>query len=117
MNLNKADIVARYQQLKTDIRAQVESNDAVCQNGERVEVSQDFSLDRVIIKAGSAFDDDPKTEDSIQLTKLGGGERYTEFEEEVGCFIFKRTNTMMTYHQFSQTQGGFSTSQVTFPVS
>ena len=93
------------------------------QDGDRFELTQDVSMPldgkNVVVKKGSAFDNDIKTRDTITVQSQEGNvaqsDKFEHFSEKRG-FIFKRDQEMLEV-TYSDRQGmGFSNNSITFEV-
>lgn len=117
---------ARYNQLKSDLKKAAQNPKAkelITQTGDRFEVTQDFALNsdggRLIIKAGTAFDDDIKTRDTITVESRNGNsvarDSFENYSERKG-WPFKRDQEFLKVTYSDQSLGGFSTNSTTFEL-
>ncbi len=115
---SKSESLAQYQGLKSRITQASETpGSGVQRNGDRLEVTRHLrTSDEVIIRAGSAVDDDPKTSDTIKLEQVVDGHlqqtSFTHYSEPRG-WLFKRDQEFLKVQVSQDTLGGFSTLGVT----
>jgi hypothetical protein len=121
---NKTQAVERYDTLKTTLeKASKSNNDIFSQKGDRFELTQNVSVpidgQDVVIKKGSAFDNDIKTKDTIstEIRTPDGvqADTYEHYSERRGL-IFKKDQEMMKVTLSDRSMGGFSNNSSTFEI-
>jgi hypothetical protein len=122
----KSTSLARYNSIKSKLQqaAAKPSNEALFkQEGDRFELTQtvSFPLDgqKLVVKKGSAFDNDIQTRDMISVETTQDGtvqaDTFEHYSEKRGL-VFKRDQEMLQV-TFSDRQGmNFSNSTMTFEV-
>ena len=122
----KSQSLSRFNNLKATLQKATAkpSNEALFkQDGDRFELTRDVSMpldgQNVVVKKGSAFDNDIKTRDTITVQSQEGGvvqsDKFEHFSEKRG-FIFKRDQEMLEV-TYSDRQGmNFSNNSITFEV-
>ena len=123
---NKTQAVERYNALKSTLEtdSQKPSNGSLfSQQGDRFELTQNVRVpidgQDVVIKKGSAFDNDIKTKDTISTeirTEQGVQSDTFEHYSERRGLIFKRDQEMMQVTLADQVVGGFSSNSATFEI-
>lgn len=122
----KQQAFERYNSLKSTLQqaAQKPSNDALfSKNGDRVELNQSVSFpfegEKIVVKKGSAFDNDIKTPDKISLESSREGvtqsDTFEHFSERKGL-IFKRDQEMLKVTYSESQAGGWSSNSATFEI-
>ena len=122
----KQQAMERYSSLKSTLQqaARKPGNDAVfSKNGDRVELNQNVSFpfegSKVVVKKGSAFDNDIKTPDKISLESSHEGVTQTDtfehFSERRGL-IFKRDQEMLKVTYSESQAGAWSSNSATFEI-
>lgn len=123
---NRTQAMERYNALKSTLEtaSQKPSNSALfTQQGDRFELTQNVRVpidgQDVVIKKGSAFDNDIKTKDTISTeirTEQGvQSDKFEHYSERRGL-IFKRDQEMMQVTLSDQVMGGFSSNSATFEI-
>ena len=123
---NKTQALERYNALKSTLEtaSQKPSNSSLfSQQGDRFELTQNVRVpidgQDVVIKKGSAFDNDIKTKDTISTeirTEQGAQNDTFEHYSERRGLIFKRDQEMMQVTLADQVMGGFSSNSATFEI-
>jgi hypothetical protein len=100
-----------YNSLKASLQQLSRDNSALSRDGDSVRVNQDVAIsDQVIIRAGSHFDDDLSTVDSISLSQGNMSKTYQHSGERKWWGL---TNQVLEV----KAQEGMSFSQATFKDS
>lgn len=122
----KTESLQRYNTVKLALSkaAQKPDNQTLFkQEGDRFELTQDvrFPLDgqQVVVKKGSAFDNDIKTRDKISMETIVDGtvqsDTFEHFSERKGL-IFKKDQEMLTVTYTDKAGFNFSNSSLTFEI-
>lgn len=122
----KSESLQRYNSAKTVLSnaAQKSNNQAFFkQEGDRIELTQDVRIpldgQQVVVKKGSAFDNDVKTRDKISLETAVDStvqaDTFEHFSERKGL-LFKRDQEMLTVTYSDRAGFNFSNSTLTFEI-
>lgn len=124
---DKTQSLARFNTIKSKLQqaaAKPENNAVFSQKGDRFELTQNVSFpvdgQKVVVKKGSAFDNDIKTKDTISTQSETMGtvqeDRFEHFSERRG-WLFKRDQEMLAV-TYTDKQGmmNHSSMSLTFEV-